>query len=445
MKDNNKIENESENGGDDKKFDEPVIQPDEVLKETSAVEESAEMKKKKKKKKHRALKIIICVVCVLVVLVTMCISYLQGLIGGQSVFADDFSSSKKYQKLYRKYNLYSDLDANSEFANTNVVNILMFGLDRNESREDEYEVFRPDTIILVSVNLETCEISLLSIPRDSYVYIYGRGGKDKINTCFYYGYLEADSEDPDVIFQSGVETLVGTVSELLGGIPINYYVGVDMDGAVDIIDYIGGVKVDVHTDIVVQQYNIPAGEQVLDGRNFLVYATYRQYERGDIDRVSVQQRLLVDLFDTVKEISVIKIPGLVGRVYDMLETNISLRQALALGMTLINDFSSENISMQTMPGNFGNYYGISYWIIDQSARVDLVSDMFGITISPDAQDERYKTNTTTTETEPVPEDTTGQDGSETTEPEPDETDPDTTPDEPSEELPNEGNGSEETQ
>lgn len=347
--------------------------------------------KKKSRKKGRGLKILALIVCILVIVATLSVAYLQGLIGGESVFGQDFANSKKYQKLYKKYNLYGDIDVNSAFSDTNVVNILMFGIDENAEREDDYVIFRPDTIILVSINLNTCEISMISIPRDSYVYIYNRNGKDKINASFYYGSLETDSEDADEIFDCGVETLVGTVSELLGGIPINYYIGVDMDGVVGIIDYLGGVEVDVPEEVETDYMYLPQGVQTMDGTTFLAYARCREYTRGDIDRVSIQQMLLIDLFDAVKQQPIVKFPSLIGRVYKIVKTNITIKQALALGMTLMNNFSSENISAETMPGMFGNYYGISYWVINQSERVDLVYEHFGITISPDSQDPTIKT------------------------------------------------------
>jgi LCP family protein required for cell wall assembly len=353
--------------------------------------ENKKIKRTKKKKKGRGLKVLTIILSLLIIIGTLAFAYLQGLIGGESVFGQDFTNSKKYQKLYKKYNLYSDVDAISAFSDTNVINILMFGIDENEEREDDYEIFRPDTIILVSINLSTCKISMISIPRDSYVPIYGRNGKDKINACFYYGSLETDSEDPDVIFDSGVETLTGTVSKLLGGIPIDYYDGINMDGVVGIIDYLGGVEVDVPEEVDLNYLYLEPGLQVMNGATFLTYARCREYSGGDIDRVGIQQMLLVDLFENIKQQPITKFPSLIGRVFKIVKTNITVKQALSLGMTLINNFSSENISTETMPGMFGNYYSISYWVINQSKRVDLVYEHFGITIRQDAQDPTVKT------------------------------------------------------
>jgi LCP family protein required for cell wall assembly len=367
------------------------IKSDTAPPEIPAGAEKIKTKKKKKKKKGRGLKILTIILSIIIIIATVTVAYLQGLVGGESVFGQDFKNSKKYQKLYKKYNLYSDIDADSAFSDTNVINILMFGIDENEERLDDYEIFRPDTIILVSINLSTSEISMISIPRDSYVSIYGRNGKDKINACFYYGSLETDSDDSDVIFDCGVETLIGTVSDLLGGIPIDYYIGIDMDGVVGIIDYLGGVEVDVPEKVDTNYLYLEPGPQVMSGATFLTYARCREYSGGDIDRVSIQQMLLIDLFENIKQQPITKFPSLIGRVFKIVKTNITFKQALSLGMTLVNNFSSENISTETMPGMFGNYYGISYWVINQSERVDLIYEYFGITVREDSQDPTVKT------------------------------------------------------
>lgn len=99
----------------------------------------------------------------------------------------------------------------------------------------------------------------------------------------------------------GAEGIIGTansVSDVLYGIPINYYAVVDYDSVKTIVDGIGGVPVNVEKamkyddpmDKPPLHINIPAGEQVLDGEHAIQYLRYRKgYREGDIGRVKAQQ------------------------------------------------------------------------------------------------------------------------------------------------------------
>lgn len=350
--------------------------------------------KKHKRKKQKRMQRIIIILCALLVVGILGVSNINTILGWVGIGADNFqgdlSGNRKFQKLSIKETLYDNLSADINFSDQNVINILFFGMDRDEERTEEYTIFRPDTIMLASINLEQKTVKLISIPRDSYVPIYGRNGKDKINACFYYGSLEGDTDEEK--FQGGIECLEGTVSQLLGGIPINYYIGVDMTGVPQIIDTIGGVKVDVHEDIYLYNSNVVSiykGEQVLDGSHFIWYARYRQYSDGDIGRVAIQQKLLKALFAQITSAeSIMKLPKAISMTFDIILTDMSFKQMSSLALTL-KDFNINDIKTAMVPGTFGNLRGLSYWIISQYQRVDFVKEYFGLSISPSTQDPTY--------------------------------------------------------
>ena len=341
------------------------------------------------KKKGRGLKIALTVVGVIVLLVVFLLTNYQMVLGWFGInkdFSSKLKENEKFSMLSIKESIYNNFDSKLVLGDINTINILLFGLDENEERESEYTIFRPDTIILVSVNFETKKISMLSIPRDSYVPIYGRGGKDKINTCFYYGsYMDYNTNEE--LFQNGVNTLVGTVSDLLGGIPINYYVGVNMDTAAAVVDAIGGVYFELDKDVYLDDDTLfyTAQSRVWDGNSFINLARLRGYPGGDVDRTAMQQRLLKALFDAVKGIKLSKIPGVIKIAYESINTNIDMKTAVSFVLAAM-DIDTSNITTVTMPGMFGNYYGISYWIINQSARVPLIQQLYGITASYQEQD-----------------------------------------------------------
>lgn len=346
-------------------------------------------KKVKNKKSGKGLALTIIMLAIVFVIAGLGFTFRNEILGAfgldktsQAMSATSIEN-KKFELLSAKANLYENFDEEIKVGENNTVNFLVFGMDRNAKRENRYANFRPDTIILATVNMDDLSIKLLSIPRDTYVPIHGRGGKDKINACFYYGSLDRSDEES---FEGGIECLMGTVSDLLG-VPINYYAGVDMEGVVDIIDTLGGVEYDVHTDVYIKDnLLVKEGKQVLNGKQFLAYARSRNYAMGDIGRVDVQQQLLKALFKTVTDTSnITKLPKLVQQAFDMVMTNITMEQATSLAFSLM-DFSTANIETDTLPGTFGNLNKVSYWIINQSSLRSFAKKWYGVSLPVRTQD-----------------------------------------------------------
>ena len=103
----------------------------------------------------------------------------------------------------------------------NTFNFLLLGFDRSADREQQMSLFRPDTIMVAAVDFAAQKVSLASIPRDSYVKISGSDIYDKINHSYMYGHnRKAEGEDRH---QGGVETVIRTVEDFLGAIPIYAY------------------------------------------------------------------------------------------------------------------------------------------------------------------------------------------------------------------------------
>lgn len=284
------------------------------------------------------------------------------------------------------------IDINEQF-DENKINILIFGLDKNEYRDTKqhYEVYRSDTIMLATIDLEEKTVDIVSIPRDTYVPIYNKNFKDKINTCFYYGKRVASSDEEEI--NTGIEYLTGTVSNILGNIPINYYIGItDMDVVTDIIDEIGGIDIDVLYTLYANKgkdkskVEVEKGFQTLDGKDLLYYARYRMYPLGDIDRVSNQQHIIKTLMDNLKSTNkLIKIPQIYKLVSDNLTTNLSFTQISALSLLGLK-IDLENVNTYTLPGDFGELGGLSYWIINQNKRIELIKDLYSIDAPVMSQD-----------------------------------------------------------
>lgn len=152
-----------------------------------------------------------------------------------------------------------------------------------------------DSIILASINPKTYQTALLSVPRDFYVPIPGTNSNTKINALY------ARSEDADTLGKTGINDLKTTITGITGQ-PVDYYIALDFDGFRQIVNELGGVKIQVPKDLHDEHYpgpnysyqifDIKAGLQDLDGETALKYARTRHDEDGDFGRAYRQQQIL---------------------------------------------------------------------------------------------------------------------------------------------------------
>jgi LCP family protein required for cell wall assembly len=153
---------------------------------------------------------------------------------------------------------------------------------------------RTDTIMLLHVPSGSGPTVLVSVPRDSYVAIPGHG-KNKINSAYAFG---------------GPQLLVRTVEQATG-LHVDEYVETGLGGYADLVDAIGGVRVCPKLAIndAKAHINLPAGCQVLDGKNALGYARARYSDpRGDLGRVERQREVLAAIAGKTLSASVLALP-----------------------------------------------------------------------------------------------------------------------------------------
>jgi len=257
------------------------------------------------------------------------------------------------------------------------VNILLLGFDLSPERK-EMGVFRTDTIMLASIDFKNMEAYLLSIPRDSYTEIPGFKGRYKINDAFYKG---------GGFEGKGFEKVMETVSNFIGGISVDYYIGVDMTVFKKVIDLIGGVEYYVDVPVVMNGRKLKTGLQVLNGQQVLDYARNRNTKLADIDRIDRQQRILLATFEQLKKKAQLKlIPEIFMAVKDDIWTNMNIKQVSSLALFGTN-ISMENIHRYTVPGGFLQLDGLYYWGIKQYEKRDMIKEIFGVTIKVNEEDD----------------------------------------------------------
>ena len=273
----------------------------------------------------------------------------------------------------------------------NRVSVLLIGADQ---RPDQIK-FNTDSLIFTSVDPETEQISLLSIPRDTRVALSGHGHV-KINEVTALKDLQT--------LQKNVEQLTG---ETLAG-----YVQTNFAGFKKIIDTLGGITVDVEKNMYYETgdledgyIDLRKGVQRLDGSEALQYARFRNDALGDISRTARQQVVLKAVAKEMFKLSTLpKLPWLIPQLMEVVNTNLSAKDILVLAKAAVK-FDSANVITQTLPGTFQDIDGISYWKVDPVDVKKVVKNLLlGITTTKviDQQDVDLLKPIIVTPTKPLP-------------------------------------------
>ncbi len=253
-----------------------------------------------------------------------------------------------------------DIALNSDLPHTDKVqNIALFGLD---SRKDN-ESGRSDAIIILTIDRVNSKIKLTSIARDSLVAIDGRG-QSKITHAFGWG---------------GAKLAVKTLNQNFG-MNITDYVYVNFFEFAEIIDYIGGVMIDVDAaelNIMNNYYgpqlkalgfdyqNATTGYVRLSGPQALAYSRNR-YTGSDIDRGNRQKEVLEAMFAQVKDTPLSKFPSLIGRVLEMVHTTMTNNEMLSIAQWAMtsspsfNQFTLPSADCKAQGGDWGDGHGWVY-------------------------------------------------------------------------------------
>lgn len=267
----------------------------------------------------------------------------------------------------------------------NSVNILIVGLDKATNRST-YDLHRTDTILLLNINFKDKKVRGISIPRDTLTEIYKIGKWDKINSAFGYGGGEKEE---------GFFYTMETVSKLLGGMPIEYYVGFDLDAVRKVVNILGGVYVNVEVPVKVKtkwvNIDLKPGYQKLNGIETLYYALWRKTPGGDIDRIKRDKELILSVFEQLKASNkIVTLPEIYWKIRRHFYTNLSLQQITSLAY-FAQGMKKEDIVLESIPGNYFNYMGVSYWKPDYEGIKKLVKDLLGYDIEIDLEmPEKYK-------------------------------------------------------
>jgi LCP family protein required for cell wall assembly len=172
---------------------------------------------------------------------------------------------KTFSRFLSDFFIGNTIDGNLEADKSKSVNILILGVDSGLGREWSRENARSDINIIVHINLETYKTAIITIPRDLWVPIAGHSD-GKINGAYAIG-------GPKI----AVETF-----ENFTGLDIDNYIITDFDGFIPLIDFLGGVTIEVTEDLADGFSNcyLSRGVHHLDGEQALALCRNR-HRNGD--------------------------------------------------------------------------------------------------------------------------------------------------------------------
>ena len=242
-------------------------------------------------------------------------------------------------------------------VNSDPYYVLLLGTD---GRPGETE-YRADSIILARVDPAQKRVTLLSIPRDTYV--TWKGSQMKINAVHFY---------------DGAAGMVQIVNELCG-VKISHYAEVNFDGLAGITNAVGGVTVDVDqymrdTENFSGVTELYAGRQTLNGEQALFYTRCRYaFADSDYTRMRHQRTFIKALLSQVLSSGdPVKIASIINSVADMVVTDLSVSDAISLASQMLGLNAESGIYTAYVPSTPETIGDQSYVIADDDALAEMM-------------------------------------------------------------------------
>ncbi|MGN1327682.1 MAG: LCP family protein, partial [Clostridia bacterium] len=324
---------------------------------------------KRKKKMKLALKVFLIILLILVILIVgvLCAGYM--FVNG------------KINKLQTENIDITEIGISEENAERleGYRNIALLGID---SREDDYSLGnRSDCIIIASLNEKTGEVKLISVYRDTYVYVTENGTKklDKITHAYSYG---------------GAQNTLKSLNEALD-LNITEYVTVNFDAVIAAVDALGGVYIDIdsselkyindYIDATSQSSGVKSnhitttGKQKLDGVQAVAYSRIRYTAGGDYKRAERMRTVVMAMLEKAKTLSLGELNSFADTILPRISTNITSGDIWGLVPTLATIKVGESIGWpyKTEGITLDRWYGVPVTL--ESNVEQLHKEVFGQT------------------------------------------------------------------
>ena len=313
-------------------------------------EREEENNMRKKKKMNKGLKIFLIILLVLVIFIL-----------GLGVAGYTFVNGKigKMQK--------ENIDTTAVGINEETKqelkgyrNITLLGID---SRADDYGLGnRSDCMIIASINQETNAVKLISVYRDTYVYVTENGTKrlDKITHAYSYG---------------GAQNTLKSLNEAMD-LNITEFVTVNFDAVIAAVDSLGGVYIDIdkseikyvndYIDATSESSGVKSshithsGRQKLDGVQAVSYTRVRYTAGGDYKRTERMRTVVEAMLSKAKTLNVGQLNSFADTILPKIRTNISTSEIWGLIPKLASFKVTESIGWpyDTKGITLDRWYGV---------------------------------------------------------------------------------------
>ena len=282
----------------------------------------------------------------------------ETILTGNADFEDFRDRTKKIYTIEHKVQLSYDTAAVENITSEPFV-VLIGGNDSwdyDEILDTAGYQGRTDVNMLVTVNPTTKQVLIITIPRDSYVPLWGESyAMDKLTHATVYG----------------INDWIETVSYFMD-VDINYFVRINFSSLINVIDALGGVDVynpyyfettfenyvpDEYGNHVYREYTFEVGDLHLDGAAALTYCRERKYYNldagitGDEMRNQHQAMVMKAILNKVTSVSVIThITDLLKAVEGTFATDLNINQIYGLVQMQLDDMATWNINMFGLSG-----------------------------------------------------------------------------------------------
>ncbi|WP_059173070.1 LCP family protein [Bacillus sp. FJAT-27445] len=230
------------------------------------------------------------------------------------------------------------------------ISILLLGVDQRDGDRG-----RPDSLMLLTLNSDDESIKMVSIPRDTYAKISGKGVEDKINHAYTYG---------------GVDMSVKTIENFLN-VPVDYFIAVNTNGFQELVDTVGGVTVNNKLDFSYGKFHFPVGQLHLNGEEALKFTQMRHLDpNSDFGRQERQQKVIQAL---IKEASHVKTLTNYRSILEVIGKNVKTNLTFNEIKNIQANYSNarNNIERIQISGNDMKKNGVYYFNVPNEERKKL--------------------------------------------------------------------------
>lgn len=298
------------------------------------------MDRKKKKSSKRWLKILLSIIAIIIIAIVILVVIV-------------FNNTKQTvnEKMHEPIETIDTELTKKKLKSTKPINVLLLGIDSRSSEKG-----RSDAILIMQLQPNKDAMQVVSIPRDARTEIIGRDFDDKINHAYAFG---AAGDGGSV---GGAQMAAATVENFLD-IELDYYVTINMDGLVELVNELGSITVNNDVAWSDSKFDFPIGPLKMTGAQTEAYVRMRKKDpNGDFGRTTRQRKVIEGILNEGASIG--SIPKF-GNMLDVLGNNLSTNMDFDDMIKLFTNYADtrRNVTEHMVTGEGTSIDGIYYLLV----------------------------------------------------------------------------------